>query len=210
MELIQKLNWRYAAKRMNGMKVSQEKIDTILHATRLSASSYGLQPYKVIVIENQELREKLKPAAYNQPQITEASHLLVFAAFENITAEHINEYMSLHANLKGIEVSKMEPFKNMLEQSLLTRTAEANFNWTARQIYIALGTAMIAAANEHVDATPMEGFNNEKFDEILGLKEKGLKSVVLLPLGYRDENNDASAKAVKIRKDHNDFVLNIK
>ena len=181
MELIQKLNWRYAAKRMNGSKVSQEKVDTILHATRLSASSYGLQPYKVIVIENQELREKLKPAAYNQPQITEASHLLVFAAFENITVEHINEYMSLHANLKGIEVSKMAPFKNMLEQSLLTRTAEANFNWTARQIYIALGTAMIAAANEHVDATPMEGFNSEKFDEILGLKEKGLKSVVLLP-----------------------------
>ena len=209
MELIQKLNWRYATKRMNGNKVSQEKVDAILNATRLSASSYGLQPYKVIVIENAELREKLKPAAYNQPQITEASHLLVFAAYENITTEHINDYMTLHASVKGIDVSNMESFKNMLEQSLLSRPADANFNWAARQVYIALGTAMIAAASEHVDATPMEGFNTAAFDEILGLKEKGLKSVVLLPLGYRDENNDTLAKAVKVRKDNKDFVIHV-
>lgn len=209
MELLQKLNWRYATKRMNGNQVSQEKVDAILNATRLSASSYGLQPYKVIVIENKELREKLKPAAYNQAQITEASHLLVFAVYENITADHINEFMALHANVKGIEVSMMAPFKNMLEQSLLSRPAEANFNWAARQAYIALGTAMIAAASEHVDATPMEGFNPAQFDEILGLKEKGLRSVVLLPIGYRDENNDALAKTVKVRKETKDFVINI-
>lgn len=209
MELIKKLNWRYATKRMTGEKVSKKKLDAILNAIRLSASSYGLQPYKVIVVENEEVRKKLQKAAYNQPQITEASHLLVFAAIENLEGQHIDDYMQLHADTKGVSLESMEGFKKMLSGTLLSRTREDNFNWAARQVYIALGTGLIAAANEGVDATPMEGFQPLEFDKILGLKEMGLKSVVMLAIGYRDESKDALAKAPKVRKLEKDFIVHI-
>jgi nitroreductase / dihydropteridine reductase len=208
MELIEKLNWRYAVKRMTGAKVPQQKVDAILEAARLSASSAGLQPYKIIVVEDEATKKLLQPAAYNQPQITEASHLLVFAAYENITAQHIDDYMQLQATVKKVAPETLAPFKERLVNSILPRTKEENFNWAAKQAYIALGTALIAAANETVDATPMEGFDPLAFDEILGLKELGLKSVALLVLGYRDEANDFLANAPKVRKDMKDFVVN--
>ncbi len=206
MQLIEQLNWRYATKKMKTDRVPQEKIDRILHAVRLTASSYGLQPYKVIVVEDKALREAIKGAAYNQAQVVDASHLLVFAAYDNISELHIDNYMARHAEAKGIDVEKMAPFRQMLAGSLLARTAEQNFAWAARQAYIALGTALIAAAAEQVDATPMEGFNPTAVDEILKLKEQGLRSVLLLPIGYRDAENDANAKAPKVRKKHEEFV----
>jgi nitroreductase/dihydropteridine reductase len=209
MELINKLNWRYATKRMNGEKISPEKLNTILQSIRLSASSFGLQPYKLIVIENEEIRKSLQKAANNQPQITEASHLLVFVAFDKITEKHIDDYIQLHARTRNTPIENLGGFKGMLAGALLNRSEVDNFNWSAKQIYIALGTALIAAANEGVDATPMEGFNAAEFDEILGLKEKGLKSVVILTLGYRDEANDPLVKATKVRKDDNDFFIKI-
>ena len=210
MQLIEKLNWRYATKTMKTDRVPQSKIDNIIHAIRLTASSYGLQPYKLLVIENKELREALKGAAYNQSQVADASHLFVFAAYDNITEFHIDNYMALHAEVKGIDVAHMAPFKQMLAGSLLARTAEQNFNWASRQVYIALGTALIAAAAEEVDATPMEGFNPSKVDEVLNLKEQGLRSVLLLPIGYRDAANDKTAHAPKVRKKHADFVVEVK
>ncbi len=209
MDLIKKLNWRYATKRMTGAKVSKEKIETILDSIRLSASAFGLQPYKIIVLENEELRRKLQKAAYNQPQIIEASHLLVFAALDNITEQHIDDYMELHARTKAVSIESLAGFKKRLTQTLLSKTRADNFNWAARQVYIALGTALIAAAYEDVDATPIEGFNPDEFDEILGLKEKGLKSVVLMALGYRDEKNDPLAKAPKVRKENKDFIIHM-
>lgn len=208
MELIENLNWRYAVKRMTGAKVPRQKVDTILEAARLSASSAGLQPYKIIVVEDEATKKLLQPAAYHQPQITEASHLLIFAAYENITAQHIDDYMNLQAAIKNVTAESLAPFKERLVTSILSRTKEENFNWAARQAYIALGTALIAAANEAVDATPMEGFDPAAFDEILGLKELGLKSVALLVLGYRDAANDFLANAPKVRKDMKDFVVN--
>lgn len=207
MKLIDNLNWRYAVKRMNGTKVPQQKFDTILEATRLSASSAGLQPYKIIVVENENVKKQLQPAAYNQPQITEASHLLIFAAYENVTATHIDEYINLQATIKNVLVESLAGFKDMLLGHINSRSAEGNFNWAARQAYIALGTALIAAAEERVDATPMEGFNPAAFDEILGLQELGLKSVALLALGYRDEVNDYLINAPKVRKDMKDLVV---
>ena len=207
MELIENLNWRYAVKRMTGAKVPQQKLDTILEAARLSASSGGLQPYKIIVVENDDVKKQLQPAAYNQPQITEASHLLVFAAYEKITAQDIADYINLQATVKKITPESLADFKNKLTGAILGRTEDSNFNWAARQAYIALGTALIAAANEAVDATPMEGFDPAAFDEILGLNKLGLKSVALLVLGYRDETNDSLAKAPKVRRDMKDFVV---
>jgi nitroreductase/dihydropteridine reductase len=207
MELIDNLKWRYAVKRMNGQKVPQQKIDIILEATRLSASSGGLQPYKVIVIENEDVKKQLQPAAYNQPQITEASHLLIFAAYEDVTEAHIDTFINLQAVTKNITIESLAGFREVLSNHIITRTAEANFNWAARQAYIALGTAIIAAATEKVDATPMEGFNPDAFDEILKLKEQGLKSVAMLVLGYRDEANDYLMNATKVRKSIKDFVV---
>ncbi len=199
MELLQKLNWRYAAKRMNGRKVPQGKIDNILEAIRLSASSAGLQPYKVIVIEDEATKEKLKPIANDQPQITEASHILVFAAWDKVTDEKLDNYIAQIAAERNVTVASMAFFREKLG-GLAAQSAEQNFNWAARQGYIALGTALVAAAYEEVDATPMEGFNNAALDEFLGLEAKGLKSTSILTLGYRDTENDWLAPLKKVRK----------
>src|SRR5579863_9324708 len=176
MELVKHLNWRYAAKRMTGEKIPKEKLEYILEAIRLSASSAGLQPYTVFVVDDMETRKKLLPAANNQPQIVEASQLLVFAAWENTTAEKIEQYMNLIASERNIPVENLAPFENSLKTAILSRSQEDNLKWASRQVYIALGTAIAAAAEVRVDSTPMEGFNPEKFDEILGLKESGVKS----------------------------------
>jgi nitroreductase len=192
---------------MTGAKVPQEKVDKILEAIRLSASSAGLQPYKVIVVDDEATKQQLLPAAFNQPQLTEGSHVLVFAAYEKLTAQHIDDLISLHVKVKNVPAETLAPFKNSISGAFLSRTEEANFNWAARQAYIGLGTALIAAAYEGVDATPMEGFNPAAFDEILGLKEQHLKSVAILVLGYRDEANDFLAKAPKVRREMKDFAI---
>lgn len=199
MGLIEKLNWRYATKRMNGKKVSPEKIDNILEAIRLSASSGGLQPYKVFVIEDEATKEKLKAAAYNQPQVTEASHVIVFAAWNKVTDEKVDAYIGQVANERNLPLESLAAFRGMFAPSI-AQPAEQNFVWTSRQTYIALGTALVAAAYEEVDATPMEGFNNAQVDEILGLQEKGLGSVSMLTLGYRDSENDYMVNAKKVRR----------
>lgn len=209
MKLIDALQWRYAAKRMNGQKVPQEKIDNIIEATRLSASSMGLQPYTILVVENEEVKKKLQPAAYNQPQITEASHLLVFAAWDNVTEEHTTEYINEIVAERGISVESLEGFNNALLGIVNGRNQQQKYEWAARQAYIAFGTAITAAAFEQVDATPMEGFNPEAVDEILGLKEKGLRSVTILALGYRDTENDYLVNAKKVRRKKEKLVLNI-
>jgi len=209
MSLIQALEWRYAVKRMNGQKVPQEKINTILEATRLAASSMGLQPYNILVVEDPELREKIKQVANNQPQITESSHLFIFAAWDNITPAHIEEYINHTAEVRGVSLESLAGFKNALLGVVEKNTPEQNFQWAARQAYIAFGTAIAAAATEKVDATPMEGFNAVALDELLNLKEKGLRSVTLLPLGYRDAANDWLASQKKVRRDKDKLFLEL-
>lgn len=199
MELIKKLNWRYAAKRMNGKKIPAEKLDNILEAIRLSASSAGLQPYKVLVVSDEATKEKLKAAAFNQPQITEASEVLVFASWDKVNEQHINEYIAYIASERGVSLESLDAFKANFGK-ILSRTPEEQFAWTSRQTYIAMGTALIAAAVEEVDSTPMEGFDNAGVDEVLGLEQKGLKSVSILTLGYRDEEQDWLAPLKKVRK----------
>ena len=199
MSLIDTLHWRYATKRMNGNKVPQEKVDNILEAIRLAPTSFGLQPFKVIVVENPQLREKIFNEACQQPQIKESSHVLVFAANKKVSAEQIEEYMQLIASVRSIPVESLNDFKAMFG-GIVAGTAEQNFVWTARQAYIAFGVGIVAAATEKVDATPMEGFNPEALDKILGLPEQNLGSTTILTLGYRDEANDYLAKALKVRK----------
>ncbi len=199
MDLIKALNWRYATKRMNGNVVPKEKVDRILEATRLTASSLGLQPYSIMVIEDKKVLEQILPIANNQPQITTCSQLLVFASWDNLTNEHIDGFVARIKEVRGSFPESMAGYVNML-RGMTQRPAEDNFNWLARQAYIALGTALIAAATEEVDATPMEGFNADELDKLLNLKEKGLRSVLIMPLGYRDEENDYLAKLPKVRR----------
>lgn len=208
-ELIEKLNWRYATKRMNGTAVPKEKLDTILEAIKLAPSSVGLQPYNVLVIEDKETKDKIYKIANNQPQILESSALLVFAAWEKITAADISEYMNLIATTRGITVESLAGFQNSIQGGILSRSEDVNFQWAARQAYIALGHALVAAATENVDATPMEGFNAEQLDELLGLKEKGLRSVVIVTLGYRDEEKDPLVRAKKVRRPHDELFIRI-
>ncbi len=200
MSIIDALNWRYATKRMNGNVIPKEKLDRIFKAISLSPSSFGLQPYSVIVIDNKEVLEKIRPIANMQPQITEASVLLVFTAWDNLTEERIEAYIKRISTVRNVSEDSLKQIKTMLEMQL-KNTAEQNFVWNAKQTYIALGIGLVAAAEENIDSTPMEGFNQEKLDEILNLKSKGLKSTVMLALGYRDAINDYLVNLKKVRRE---------
>lgn len=206
MELLDKLNWRHAVKAMNGKQVPQEKIERILEAIRLTATSSGLQPFEVLVIENKEIKEQIKPVAWNQSVVTECSHLLVFAAWDTYTPERINEVFDLTNKIRGYENEGFENYRQMLLSTYPQKPVEENFNHAAKQAYIAFSASIIAAAYEGVDTTPIEGFEPEAVDKILGLREKGLRSCVLLPVGYRDTENDWLVNLKKVRKSTEDLV----
>ena len=210
MSLIDTLNWRYACKNMDAQKpVEEEKVDRILEAIRLTATSSGLQQYELLVITNKEIQAKLQAIAWNQSQVTAASHVIVFAAWDNYTEERINMMFDLTNEIRGFKNDGWEAYRQMLLSTYPMRDAEANYQHAARQAYVALGTALIAAAMEVVDATPMEGFDPAAADEILGLRELGLRSVVLLPLGYRKEEGDWLVNLKKVRRPMEDFVTRI-
>jgi nitroreductase len=206
MELLDKLNWRYATKSMNGEKVPQEKVDNILEAISLAPTSSGLQPFEVFVITNQEVKEKIKPIAWNQSVITDCSHLLVFAAWDTYTADRINKMFDLTNTVRGFENEGWENYRQMLLSSYPQKDAEENFNHAAKQAYIAFSQGITAAVLQEVDSTPIEGFDPAALDEILGLKDKGLKSCVVLSLGYRNIENDWLASLKKVRKSKEDLI----
>ncbi len=207
MNLIDKLNWRYATKKYDASKtVPTEKVERILEAIRLTASSSGLQPYELLVITNQELREKIKAVANKQPQITDCSHLIVFAAWDTYTAKRINDAFDMTEEIRNFKSEAGNAYRQMLLKTYTVRDPEANYHHTAKQAYIGLGTGLIAAAEEGVDSTPMEGFDAKALDEVLNLKEKGLRSVVLLPLGYRNADEDWLLKLKKVRRLKENFV----
>lgn len=209
MNLIESLNWRYATKKMNGNAVAQDKVDLIIEAARLAPTSSGLQPFRLIVITNQEIKQQLLAASFNQAQIVDSSHLLVFAAWDNYTEERINDVFANMHKERGTPPESTADYQKMLINSYIPRTEEVNFNHAARQAYIGLAMAIAAAAEQKVDATPMEGFDPKQYDEILGLAEKGLKSVAILPLGYRDESGDWLAGLKKVRAPKSEFVITV-
>ena len=209
MELLEKLKWRYAAKAMNGSKVPQNKIENILEAISLAPTSSGLQPFEVFVITNQEVKEKIKPIAWNQSVITDCSHLLVFAAWDTYTAERINKMFDLTNSVRGFKNEGWENYRQMLLNNYPQKEAEENFNHATKQAYIAFSQAITAAAFEKVDATPLEGFDPSALDEILDLRAEGLRSCVMLPLGYRDAENDWLVNLAKVRKSRADLITEI-
>lgn len=206
MELLDKLKWRYAAKAMNGKKVPQEKIDNIIEAISLAPTSSGLQPFEVIVITNQEIKEKIKAVAWNQSVVTDCSHLFVFAAWDTYTADRINKMFDLVNEVRGFKNEGWENYRQMLLKSYPQKDAEENFQHAARQAYIAFTEALTACAFEGVDCTPMEGFDPNAVDKILGLRDKGLRSCVLLPVGYRKAEEDWLVNLKKVRKSKEDLV----
>jgi nitroreductase len=207
MSLVEKLKWRYATKKMDSSKsVPQETVEEILEAVRLTASSSGLQPYELIVITNSELREKIKAVANNQTQVTDCSHLVIFAAWDNYTTQRINDAFDMTETVRNFKNDAGVAYRQMLLTNYPARDPEVNFTHAAKQAYIGLGTALIAAAEVGVDSTPMEGFNPKALDEILNLKDKGLRSVVMLTLGYRKEDEDWLVKLKKVRRPKEKFI----
>ncbi len=205
-DFLDKLNARYATKAMNGEVVPQEKIDTILEAIRLVPTSSGLQPFEVFVITNRDVKAQIKAIAWNQAQVTDCSHLLVFAAWDTYTAERINHMFDLTNKIRGFENEGWENYRQMLLSTYPQKAAEENFQHAAKQTYIAFMAAMTQAEYEGVDCTPMEGFEPEALDKILGLHEKGLRSTLILPLGYRDADKDWLVNLEKVRKPMNELV----
>ncbi len=209
--LLDKMQWRYAAKKMDSTKVvPQEKVNRIIEAARLAPTSSGLQPFEVIVVTNKDIRTQIQAVAHNQAQVTEGSHLLVFAAWDTYTADRINHMFDLTNAERGGTNEGWENYRQMLLKSYPARDAQVNFEHAARQAYIGLGASLISAAFEEVDSTPMEGFDPKSVDDILGLGAKGFRSVALLPLGYRAKGQDWLENLKKIRRPVSEFVTEVK
>ncbi len=191
MEIIEQLKWRYATKKFDSSKkLSDKDLQFILEATNLSASSYGLQPYHILLIEDSAIREQLKKAAHGQIQLTDASQVIVFAAKTNLSDSDVEEYVKLIAETRNIPVESLQQFDAMMKGSISGLSPEQKTTWAAKQTYIALGQLLTVCAISKIDACPMEGFDKAAFDEILGLKEKNLTSTVIAPIGYRSECDD--------------------
>jgi len=209
MSIINSLSWRYAVKRMNGNKVSQDKLDTLLDAITLSASGFGLQPYQILMVDDAELKAKIQPIAYGQPQIVESSHLLIFAAWNEVTEAQIDAYMDLIAETRGMSLSDLGDFKGAIAGSMKYKSKEQQAQWADRQVYLAMGTALAAAGELQIDTTPMEGFIPAKLDELLGLEAKGLHSVLILAIGERDEATDYMVNVKKVRTPKSELFLQL-
>lgn len=208
MELIKNLQWRYAVKKYSDELVSEDKIDQIIEAINLTASSCGIQPYRLFVIINPEIRQRLGEGSFNA-QIHASSHLLVFAGLNEVTTDYIRDYIEMMEQQRDLEKGGLKILEDTLIDYFSVQTPGQNVIWSDKQAYIGLGTALVAAAELKVDATPMEGFDPKLFDEVLGLSEKGLHASVIISLGYRDEGNDFLASAKKVRLPINEFSTKI-
>lgn len=212
--LLENLNWRYATKKFDPSKaVPEDKVERIVEAARLAPTSSGLQPFEVILVESPEMRARMLPIASGQRQVVDASHVLVFAAWDTYTAERIDtafDRVVAERNLAGGALEAWNAYRKRLLDGYVPRDARTNFEHAARQAYIGFGMAIAQAAEEGVDATPMEGFDAAALDELLGLPARGLRSVTILPLGYRDADGDWLVGLRKVRKPRAEFVTEIR
>ena len=209
MSIIEKFKWRYATKKFDHTKkLSADQLDTLLTAIQLAPSSYGLQSYKILVVESPEIKEQLKAAAYGQGQLTEASQILVFASETVIDSEFVNHYVDNIAKTREIGREHLEAYEQMMLGTVNRLAEDQKITWSHKQVYIALGFLLAAAAELGIDACPMEGFENGKFDEILGLKEKGLTASVIAPIGFRAADDDY-AKLAKVRRAKEELFIHI-
>tara|TARA_B100002049_G_scaffold230746_1_gene207888 strand:+ start:126 stop:758 length:633 start_codon:yes stop_codon:yes gene_type:complete len=203
--IIESLKWRYATKKFDATKkISKKNLETLLEGVQLSASSYGLQPYQIFVIEDSEIREKLKSAAWNQTQLTDASQVVVFANHKSLDEAYVDNYIKNIAETRDMKVEDLQGMADMIKNSTLQMPAEMQNEWAQKQCYLALGFLLNTAAELKIDVCPMEGFSAEEFDTILGLQEKGLHTAVIACIGYRSEE-DEYQHAAKVRKSTEDL-----
>ncbi|CAM1351201.1 MULTISPECIES: nitroreductase family protein [Tenacibaculum] len=211
MSLIENLNWRHAVKAFDpNKKVSEENIEKIIEAARLAPTSSGLQQFRVISISNQEVKEKLVQGALNPDSMKDCSHVLVFAAWDNYTAERIDKVFDYTTDERGLPRGRFSSYTDMLKKVYLDLPDEVNFAHTSRQTYIALGLALAQAAELKVDTCPAEGFDNKVVDEVLELDKMGLKSVSLMYIGYADDEKDWIKPMKKVRIPRDEFVIDVK
>ncbi|CAM3456608.1 NAD(P)H-dependent oxidoreductase [Flavobacterium chungbukense] len=207
--ILENLNWRYATKKFDATKkISDADLNTLKEAVRLAASSYGLQPFKVVVVENPEIREQLKAAAYGQTQITDASQLFIFANDLNAGPESVSAYIKNISETRGLPTEALGGFADMMNNVISNLSQENKNIWTAKQTYIALGTLLAAAAELKIDATPMEGFNPAQFNEILGFDKLGLNASVIATVGYRHDEDDTQHYK-KVRKSQEELFITL-
>lgn len=207
--VIENRTWRYATKKFDANKrVSEEDLQTLLEATRLSASSYGLQPYHVIVVSDQKVKEQLKPASWGQSQITDASHIIVFASATDFGEELVDDFLENVSNTRNIPMEGLKGYSDFMKSKLMDLPADTKGTWTAKQAYIAFGNLMQAAAELKIDTCPMEGFESDKYNEILGLNGKNLNAAVVLAVGYRSEE-DETQHLPKVRKSKEELFTHI-
>jgi nitroreductase len=205
--LISSLNWRYATKKYDAhKKITDEQFEVLLDAIQLAPTSYGLQAFQTVVITDPHLREQLKPKAWNQPQITDASHLILFCAMRSIPEQFIDQYVTNMTETRGLETGSLNGFGGFIKQKIGEQSTEQILQWNKKQTYIALGFLLAACAELHIDSTPMEGFESEAFDEILGLKQMNLTSSVLCAVGYRSEE-DTNQHLAKVRRSNDELIL---
>ena len=208
MSLIEDLHWRHAVKAYNPTKkVSEENIDKIVEAARLAPTSSGLQPFKVIVVRDQEIKEKLAQGALNPDCMRDCSYVVIFAAWDRYTAERIDKVYDFTTDERGLPKGRFNSYTDKIKDIYLKQPAELNFAHTARQTYIALGLALAQAAELRIDTTPAEGFSNEVVDKVLELDKYGLKSVSLMYIGYADPEKDWLSTMKKVRVPKEEFVL---
>ncbi len=208
-QTIPYLSWRSAIKNYDSnKKLTSSQVELLTEAARMAPTSYGLQPIGLLQIDNPALREKLQAAAYNQPQLTEASHVFVLTARTEITQKDIDSFIQATAEQRSVDSSSLDGLRDMMSQSLLSRTAEAQAHWAAKQAYLVLGTMLTVAAINNIDTTPMEGFDVAQADEILNLKETGFTSIVILTAGFRAVE-DRYSKLPKVRKPVDTFLTTV-
>jgi nitroreductase/dihydropteridine reductase len=207
-QTLEALNWRYAVKKFSNKKLPNEKVDIVFEALRLTASSMGLQAWKFINVENPKIREKLVEFSWDQNQVKDASHLIVFARPHILNSSDVSKWVNHLAKERKMESHKKDRFQNMITNYLKTLSQDQLNHWLDKQIYIALGNLMTVCAYEKIDSCPMEGFNSKEYDRILGLNEIGLTSVVVCPIGYRAED-DVYRTQPKVRFEKEELFVEI-
>lgn len=200
MNIINNLKWRYATKLFDPTKkISKGNLNLIMEAIQLSPSSYGLQLYKIQILEDLQLRKQLKSASFNQRQITDASHLVVFCNYVEVTEKHIEEYFILKSTIEQVDISDFKQYLDFVKADVMNKSETEKEKWTSNQTYLALGNLLNICAELKIDACPMEGFENEKYNEILGLSKQGLNASVVASIGYRSQE-DKTQYSNKVRK----------
>lgn len=200
MNLLENLKWRYATKKFDSSKVvSETDLEQLKEAVQLSVSSYGLQLYKVLIVKDKELRTQLKEAAWNQSQLTDASHVFVFCNYTQRKNEHIDGYIQASSKIQETSLEKLEGYGDFIKESLSKKSDEEWLDWSEKQTYLALANLLTACAELKIDSCPMEGFEQEKFNQILGLKERGLNATLIAPIGYRSTEDHTQFRQ-KVRK----------